>query len=444
MARLPISRFTALGDDLIPDFTLSIEGQSAGKAKQLFEAVRPLIESVSIEYDEEMSTLFELTIINQPEEPVPNVGGFGTPVNWSAVIDSRVFQEGNNIDLFMGYAGVHRFMGRTQIVKWLPEFGPDGPTTFTIKGFDGRHAMAAGNQFKVGKKIGAATSSTRKRKRKTFYKESDDQIVKRIAEKYGYGADVDPVEKRAKGSRPHESGVSDWEFLRKLASINRFDLSVDFDDAKKQYVVRFKQRKDIGVPEYQFTYNGKDGALISASPDFQIKDQKTDVEVLVFDKKRRKIERTIVGDSVAAEDVKLGRAGVGNFQVKKTLSLGARVRFSAFGQTFEAFSGKPFKSKQDAQRFVQNFLRENERELLTLQGEVIGIETLRPRQVHQIAGLSRRIDGIYRFTNVKHLMRPGQPYICEFTAYKVLGTDIARRKPTTTTQEVAQGSQAAG
>lgn len=447
MSRLPIARFTELGDDLVPDFAIMIEGVSAGKGSALFEAVRPLIESISIEYDEEMSTFFELTIINQPEEAVANVGGFGAPVNWHAVVNSKAFQEGNAIDLFMGYGGVQHFMGRTEIVKWIPVFEAGGPTTFTIKGMDGRHAMATGNQFKVGKKIGAGTNlgtRQREKKRKISYTESDDQIVKRIAHKYGYGADVDAVDKRAKAARVHESAVTDWAFLQKLATINRFDLSVDFDREKKQYVIRFKKRRDIGTPEYKFTYNGEDGSLISASPDFQIKDQPTDVEVLVYDTKRKKIERTLVSDAVAAELVKLSNTGVGNFEAGKSITVGARVRFSAFGQVFDAISGKPFKSKKEAQRFAEQYLRERERELLILQGQTIGIETLRPGQVHEIAGLSTRIDGVYRFTNVKHSMAPGAPYVCDFTAHKILTSDVARRKATTATQPTPAGTQAAG
>jgi hypothetical protein len=51
--------------------------------------------------------------------------------------------------------------------------------------------------------------------------------------------------------------------------------------------------------------------------------------------------------------------------------------------------------------------------------------------VHQIEGLGKRIDGLYRFTQVRHDMSPGKIYDCKFVAYKVLSQDIARRKATT-------------
>jgi hypothetical protein len=70
-----------------------------------------------------------------------------------------------------------------------------------------------------------------------------------------------------------------------------------------------------------------------------------------------------------------------------------------------------------------------------MQGTVIGIPTLRSRQIHQLAGLGARLDGFYRFTNVKHKMAAGEPYVCEFTAHKILETDFARRASTATVSE---------
>lgn len=433
MAKLARERFTAVGDDLIPGFDLTISGRDASSATQLFSAIRPLIASVTFEDDEEVSSQIEIKVINQAET-APRL-----PMNWRAVIDSKAFTEGNDIDLFMGYGGERVFMDRCKIVKWLPNFEPDGPTEFTIRAHDGRHAMQTGNQKK----------SKSKKKRKTFYsKQSDDQIVKKIAKKYGYGADTDTpkVKKKAvKGAggkvqhvfptRVQGSDQTDWDFLQKLADINRFDLWVSYDQKKKQHVVNFKERRDIGQPEYKFVYNGEDGSLISAQPDFSIQEQPTDVEVLHYDRKTRKIERTIVSEQNKSEKVTLAdaRVGPGQLQAKKTLIQGAAVRFRAGDQVLEAFSNKPFRSKKEAQQFVEAWLREREREVVVMQGSVIGIPTLRARQVHQIEGLGARLDGFYRFTNTKHKMEPGgQIYTVDFVAHKILSEEITRRGKTVT------------
>ena len=62
---------------------------------------------------------------------------------------------------------------------------------------------------------------------------------------------------------------------------------------------------------------------------------------------------------------------------------------------------------------------------------VTGIETLKPRQIHELSGMGKRLDGIYRFTKIKHDLNPGSIYSAEFVAHKVLSEKIARRKATT-------------
>lgn len=429
MARRIQERFTSLGDDLAPDFDLSISGKDTGPSTQLFEAVRPLIQSVAFEEDEDMSSMFTMTVVNQPEIKL----GYG--VNWNAVLDSKAFQEGNFIDLFMGYGGVRKFQGRTEIVGWLPVFPPSGPGTFEIKAYDARHRLTIGNKPKV------------RGKRKVAYRNLPDElIVKKIATKYGYGANVDATEQkkhtrvtvRAAGgkvvkksvlaTRVQSAGITDWQFLRRLAAINRFDLWIEYDLSKKQFVINFKKRLDTGQAIYEFIYReGGVGSLIEATPEFAVDEQSTDVEVLFFDRRKRSIELTVVTDQTKSENVRLDTAKPGDLEVKKTMAKGARVRFTAFGQTIEAFSDKPFRSRADAETFVTHWLKERERDLVILKGRVVGVETLKPRQFHLFRGMSKRADGLYRLTQTKKVMTPGSIFNVEFLAHKVLTQRIVTK-----------------
>jgi len=151
--------------------------------------------------------------------------------------------------------------------------------------------------------------------------------------------------------------------------------------------------------------------------------------VLLYDKKTRKIERTIIAERRPSENVSLAgaRVGPGQLTAKKSIVSGARVRFTAFGQTITAIADKPFRSKKDAKQFVEQFLRAHERDFLTLEGMVVGLPSLRSRQVHQIKGLGARLDGFYKFTNVKHHMKPDAIYHCEFAGYKLLSEGITTR-----------------
>ena len=295
MTRLASEEFEFFGDDLAPNFELSISGHDISGASEIYQAVRPLIEGVTFEDDEELSSLLEITINNQPDTAP------GKPVDWRAVIDSKAFSEGNEIDLWMGYGANMEYMDRTQIVKWLPKFPETGPASFTIKGFDGRHALMAENKFK--------TKGTKKRK--SFYKKmTDDQIVVQLAKKHGYAYSVDTAQAKKRAVKKVVSGktvvqhvlptrvqapdVSDWQFMRRLARINRFDLWVDFDRTVNNWVVHFKEREETASPGYLFEYNVDErgestGSLISAEPDFSIKDQSTDIEVFYYDKKKRAV-----------------------------------------------------------------------------------------------------------------------------------------------------------
>ena len=432
MTRLPREQFSNPGDDLVPGFDLVITSQSTDSATQLFNAVRPLVVGLTIEEDEELSSMFQLTLANQPETAPFR------PANWRAVIDSKAFQEGNFIDLFLGYGNQRTFIDRVEIVKWLPNFPPEGNQTFTIKGFDGRHRLQHNNKSKPQKK------------KKVFYKnQTDEAIVKRIADKYGFSVNTDPTQVKKKPvttvsggkttkkyvipTRVQGAGMDDWKFLQKLAAINRFDLWVDYSRTKGQWVIHFKKRAERGDPRFVFSYNGQNGSLISAEPDFSLQEQPTDVEVLYYDRKKRSVQLTVISDTNRTEDVRLhGRSGPGSLQAKTTIKQGARVRFMAFGQTVEAFADKPFRSRKDAQNFVQNWLLERERDFLVIKGVVVGVPSLRPRQVHELAGMSARLDGLYRFTSVTHRIETGSIYKCEFVAHKILTESISRRKPTTT------------
>lgn len=423
MAKLPATRFIKTGDDLAPNFLINISGKDVSKASSLWDAVRPYVASLSYEEDEEMASMLEISLINQSKDEL------AAKTDFRYILDSKAFQEGNYIDLWLGYSAL-KYKGRVEIVKWMPTFPAQGPLSFIIKGHDGRHKMMRGNQ--LGVKVGAA------RKRKTYYRGlTDDRIVKKVAAKYGYSIDADvPKIKRTKVkgkfiSRVQPAEMSDWDFLRKLAAINRFDLWVEFDQIKNQHVVHFKEKHDAGSPVYKFEYHQGMGSLLEAQLDFSIQDQPTDVEVLYFDRKRRVIEKTVIRDSTPAEIVKLTSSGVGNLEVKKEISRGASVRFTAFGQQIETFTDRPFASKNEAASFVQAWLKEREDDFLILRAQVVGVETLAPRQIHQVVGLSKRLDGLYRLTQVKHTMSPGSIYRCDILGHKVLSQTLTRRPPVT-------------
>jgi hypothetical protein len=64
-------------------------------------------------------------------------------------------------------------------------------------------------------------------------------------------------------------------------------------------------------------------------------------------------------------------------------------------------------------------LRDHKDNFITARGTVVGLETLRPGQVHTIDGVGIQLSGDYEFTTVTHKFS-GDGYVCEFFAHKVV------------------------
>lgn len=433
MPRLPGAQPIRIEATAQPNFALSVGAQGDAEMGVHWEQVAPLVKGVEIEYDEDMSSRLEVHLHQHPNSPP------GQKVDWEKVLDNKAIQEGNVLECHMGYGIQMEHMGRFEIPRWLPRFGELGPELLKLKCYDARHRMMESHK--------ASIKGPKKRKH-AYRNKPDEAIVEEIAEKYGFGSDVDATDSRLRNEvtlqngqkkvrqvypvRVQSASQNDWRFLQRLADIHRFDLWVDWDVFNKRWVLHFKRRLDAGAATYHFEYNGGNGAILSFEPDFLIKDQPTDVEVLYYDRGNREIARTIVSETTRAENVSVGSARGGrSYQANREIIQGAAVRFSAFGQTVQAISDQPFRNKAEAERFALHYLKERERDLLTVEGRLVGLPMLRPRQICLVTGFSKRLDGYYRFTNVTHPMMPDSEYECSFKAHKILSQDVLRQPQTT-------------
>lgn len=446
------SRVFGDGPDLVPSFELYISGKNISSITPLGANILEVLTSVDYEDDIELSSQITLHFEAKP------ISNQGQPIDIKQVLESKALQEGNYIDLHIGYGNQKEFVDRCEILKWLPDYDENG-IHLTVKAQDGRHRLQASHRAKF-KNVG-------RKKRKTSYTNmSDEQIIEKIAKKYGYKVDADKTEVRKKQtvlvdtpkigtkgsvtkkkqtvlpSRVQKADQTDWNFVRKLAKINDFDIWVDFQQSKDpanpieggSYVIHFKKKKEIGVePAYRFSYGPfNNGEIISAKPDFSIKDKPTGVEVVHYDTATKKIQTTVIDVDATAESMKLNGAVVGpnGLRAREEILSGARVRFTAFGQTIEAFSDRPFSSKNDALDFINRWLIINERNLIQMELVVVGVPSLRSRDIFEVEGLSSRLDGYYRATNVKHTFTPDGIYTTTIKGYKILSAQLYARPKT--------------
>ena len=414
---------------------------SIAQGAELGKKLRKYIGDITIEEDERMATMLQIQF-NDPDH---------------VVSDSDLLKQGSIIDIQIGYNRNTVYYGRrVELVAAYPIFPQDGIPTFTVKGYDGRSHMTLGDylprkreeqKFSKYKDLGAiiprrgaiATSEAssvglgKSRKRRkgagsspvSFKKKTDSRIIDEIAYHYGYAIDVDPT--KTIRTRVKKKNTSDWAFILRLAKLNNYTAWVDFDDTLNNWVLHFRKKMTKFVDGYILDYNSDDtGMLRSVALREELSKQVSDIEVVHFDKRLRKLSwQTLVDQkrfSVPDGPLKTGRMANVD-EVAFVDAYGASVKFRVGGRYIKTFNDKPFKNKKEAQRWAKHYIINQQEDFLLAEGQVIGIENLRPRQIHILTGIGR-YNGEYYFTQTRHKFPKDAPYVTDFIGYRLLPEEV--------------------
>ena len=398
-------RWGKLGDRIAPSLSIIV---SKPGGKNTTEYPSNILEqhllSIEVEEDIKMTSKLSMTLSN-PE---------------FLMSDSEMITAGTQFDVFLGWGFCREHFGRRfEMVHQTPMFPRSEIPTLNITAYDGRHRMTFGDKLIDDAQLSAkARKETAKRRR--FTNKRDDQIIVELAEIYKFAADVNRTD--GKRTRVKKRGRSDWEFILHLAKFNDFEVWVDWD-LSIGWVLHFR-KEDIRKPTdyHHFVYGDMmddQTNLLECFPELEVSKQSTDIEVLSYDRRLRKVNASELSETKQVV-VKSIRGGIKSGKVLESVDYGAKVRFSAFGRTMEVISNRPFKNKKDAKRHVENYLRSRERDFLTCTGTVIGIENLRPRQIHYLDGLGAKFSGFYKFIQVTHKWQKDGIYETDFVAYKMI------------------------
>lgn len=320
-------------------------------------------------------------------------------------LDSKVFAEGNEVDLWMGYTGRKlTFMNRCTIVKPNPQFPRRGVPRMYVTAWD--------RSYKLMK-------APRKDRGETFRKLRDSEIVAKVFERAGIAPET--VATKRIGTRARKRGTTEWAFLRQLAKLNGYVLDVRYDVDRGAHVGWFGPQKQTGQPAYyRFDYGTgeADATLLDFYPDYSLASQVTKVEVAYYDPKAKKHRRVEVEvERKEAEPTKF-RGSVGTEKLKKEVKNGPTARLTVFGQTEEVVTGRSFTSVAAAKRFASAWFYRRQEEFAFGNGAVLGVPDLRKSQVHGLRGLGNRLSGEWQFRAVAHVMGGGA-YEVGFDATKV-------------------------
>lgn len=373
-------------DLLAPRYVIVVEGT------KLKSDVTAFISSVEYEEEQDHSSKITLEVLNQDFR----------------FLDERVFAEGNEVDLWMGYAGkpMH-FMNRGIIVKPDPRFPRSGIPRMTIVAND-----LSQNLMTVGAKD----------KGKVYSKMKDSDIASKIFKEEGIG----PFVFQTKGTvtRQRKKGKSRWDFLKELARLHNFTVWVRYDPEQSMYMGYFGPPDVSDQPtKHKFIYGTgeADATLLEFDPKMSLPSQSTEVEVTWTDPKTRKTHR--IKCEVKKKDAERTRftaaaGAVGKDKLKKKVQNGPSVVITCFGQREEVIADRKFSSAAEAKRFAASWFDARQKDFLFGNGVLVGSPDVRLGHIHELKGLGTRLSGDWVLTRVSHRMAGQGLYETSFSGTK--------------------------
>lgn len=383
-------------------YLISVEGT------KLKEDVTQFVESVAYEEGDELAAKVELQLLNP---------GF-------QFSESKIFAEGNAIDVWMGYVGKPlTFMNRGIVMKPNPTFPRSGFPRITVVAHDvTRKLMNTGKDDKG----------------KTYRKKRDSEIAEDIFKE----VEVAPFTEQTKGlrTRTRKKGTTRWEFLKRLARLNGYVVDVRYDEKMGTWLGWFGPAERTEQEEkFKFSYGTgePDATLLEFYPDFSLPSQETSVEVAYTDPKTKKFHRLKVevtkkdaektkftADAVVKGFSRKATTGKRPTDLKKSIPNGPTVTLTVFGQSEEVIADRAFGSVKDARRFAAAWFHRRQSEFVFGRGTLLGVASLRKGQVHELKGLGNRFSGDWQFTSVIHRQQKGSVYEVEFTATKAVLSSV--------------------
>jgi phage protein D len=279
--------------------------------------------------------------------------------------DSPLFDVGQNVEVYMGYANDLRPMMLGEIVAVSPSFPEGGAPTIAITGYDKSHRMYHNHKVR------------------SFRFANASLIAAQIAAENLLVPVVDPTSVRF----PNKiQDCSDMAFLKSLAARTFFEVYVHWD---KLYFRFPTPQTEAVMLEW-----GKN--LSSFSPRLSTSGQVGLQCVRDYD---QKLATTIVGlVPVLGVDTNLDT-------ILEKFGRGFVDQLTSFGQ--QCLTDESVESFSDAFTFAKAILEELLEGLLEGSGTCIGLPQLRAGEMVNIAGVGRKFSGMYRLRQVTHSISSG-------------------------------------
>lgn len=253
------------------------------------------------------------------------------------------------------------------ITEISTSFPDGGSPELTIAGYDHGFPLTVGKNSR------------------TWTKWQDSDAVQEIASDNNLQAKIRPT--LVKHPQIEQNQESDWEFLKKLAERNHYELYVD-----EKKILHFDKPNDKSDPVVLLSYGE---GLLSFKPDANLAGQIAKVEVYGWDPRTAK---AIIGTATAGEESGLTGQSAGQYfnllvrDPKKRPTL--RIRQPVFTQA-------------EADQRAEAALNERAKTFLTGEGETIGLPELRPDRRVELKNLGVPFSKRYYLQQTTHKIDAG-------------------------------------
>lgn len=278
------------------------------------------------------------------------------------VLDVIAF--GSEVDVCIGYGDAKSMpVAMSGVITEIATSFPDGGSPeLTIAGYDHGFPLTLGKYSRP------------------FTESSDSDAAHRIASLNNLGAVIEST--KHKHAQIEQNQESDWEFLKKLADRNHYELYVD-----EKRRLHFAPPNDKAGAVVRLVYGE---GLLNFKPEANLARQVSNVEVHGWDPMTKK---EIVGKAQAGEES--GRIGTSAGQ-----HLNSFVRDPSKRPTLSL--RQPVFTQAEADQRAKALLNDRAKQFLTGEGEAIGLPDIRPDRNVQLDGLGTPFSKTYYLQQATH------------------------------------------
>ena len=285
----------------------------------------------------------------------------GAELKW---LDSDVFNEGNEVEIHLGYVGDLHLMLRGEITAVSSSFPESGQPTLRVEGFSLYHQLQ------------------RQHRREPFESATDSGIAREIADDMGLDAEVDETEVEHPLYSPKGANYS--QILEERARRIGYEVTI------KDRTLYFQKARYLTSPSPALTLEwGR--SLRSFSPRLSTANAVSEVTV--------RASQTAQG---RGKEPLVGTASSGDERVKMGQESGNQVAQQAFGSNSLLIEDHSVTSAQEANEVALAQLESRAMGFITGTGASIGDPRLRARTVIELTGLGKRFSGQYYVTSTTH------------------------------------------